>query len=407
MENSRLKVAIVVQRYGLEVSGGAEYHARLIAEHLNKYLPVEVLTTCAIDYLTWANEYPKGKTVINDIPVHRFRVRRKRDPFRFGMIQEFVFNHPHREKDELNFLKEEGPYSPALIRYIKKKRKDYRFFIFFSYRYYHSYHGVNTVPEKSILVPTAEKDPVIGLKIFKPFFNLPRAIIYNSYEEREMINKTSGNEDIPGEVVGVGAEIPDEISPTSFRKKYNIGKRFILYLGRIDENKGCPELFRFFEQYIREYKEDLLLVLIGKEILDIPDHPNIVHLGFLPEEDKFNALAASELLVMPSYYESLSMVLLEAFAVGKPALVNGACDVLRGQAKRSNAALYYRNYEEFAEALNLLLSDKKLRERMGKNGRSYFEENYRWEAIEGKYLKIINRLLTEDGEPPLTLSKRD
>jgi glycosyltransferase involved in cell wall biosynthesis len=399
------KIAIVVQRYGLEVSGGAEYYARLIAEHLNKYLPVEVITTCALDYISWENHYPGGEEAVNGIPVHRFPVRKKRNPYRFGRIQDFVFNNPYTRKDELRFLKEEGPYSPALIRYLKKTREKYRFFIFISYRYYQSYHGVNLIPERSLLVPTAENDPVINLEIFKPFFHLPRAIIYCSHEERAMINRVSGNEDIAGDVVGVGLEVPDEISPDAFRRKYSIKKRFILYLGRIDENKGCPELFRFFTSYLTDTNDDILLVLIGKDVLDIPEHPNIVHLGFLSEEDKFNALAASELLVMPSYYESLSIVLLEAFAVTKPALVNSACDVLKGQAQRSNGALYYQNYYQFAEALNLLTSDSRLREKMGENGRKYLEENYHWEVIEGKYLKIINQLLIEDGERPLPIKK--
>ena len=176
-----------MQRYGEAVAGGAEYHCRLIAEHLARQHQVEVLTSCARDYITWRNELPAELSFVNGIPVRRFKVRRPRDPERFGRISKKVFRDAHDEQDELQWLVEQGPYSPALLRYLKKSRGRYDYFIFFSYRYYHSYHGIGALADKSILVPTAERDEVLSLSIFGPFFRLPRAIVCNSFEERQMI----------------------------------------------------------------------------------------------------------------------------------------------------------------------------------------------------------------------------
>jgi glycosyltransferase involved in cell wall biosynthesis len=135
-------------------------------------------------------------------------------------------------------------------------------------------------------------------------------------------------------------------------------------------------------------------VLIGTPAMPIPPHPRIRHLGFVSDQDKFDVLAAADALVMPSYFESLSMVALEAWALGRPVLANGRCDVLQGQCLRSNAGLYYENAGDFAAALDRLLSDGGLAEAMGRNGRDYFARHYSWPVIEQKYLEMFERLVS-------------
>lgn len=224
-----MKIAFVVQRYGLEINGGAELHCRWIAEHMKRYYEVEVLTTKAYDYITWENYYLDDTEEINGILVRRFPVVRPRNPVRFGRIQDYVFHREHKIGDELKWLEEEGPLVPDLIHYIDQHRADYDFFIFFSYRYYHSYWGIHTVPEKSILVPTAEHDPVVYLRIFRELFRLPRAFIYNSVEEREMIQRVAHNSHILGDVVGVGIEIPSAISSETFLEERGIKDDYLLH----------------------------------------------------------------------------------------------------------------------------------------------------------------------------------
>jgi glycosyltransferase involved in cell wall biosynthesis len=385
-----LKLAFVVQRYGLDIAGGAEYHCRLVAEHMARHAEVEVLTTCAADYISWANHYPEGLEALNGVRVRRFKVKRPRDPERFADWTERVFREGHAEEDELRWLEEEGPLSPRLVRHLERHVDDHDFFVFFSYRYYTTYHGLRAVGRKALLVPTAEDDGVYRLSIFPPLFRMPRAIVYNSVEEREMIVRASGNEAVPGDVVGVGSALPERIDAAGFRKRHAIDGPFALYVGRIDENKGCRQLFDFFRRYREDMGSRLRLLLVGKPILPLPVDPGIVHLGFLPDQEKWDALAACDLLMMPSRYESLSMVTLEAWWAERPVLANAKCAVLRGQCQRSNAGLYYSNYDEFREGLALLEGDAPLRRAMGANGRRYFEAHYAWDVVEKKYLDLLD-----------------
>lgn len=393
-----MKLAVVVQRYGADLNGGAELHARYVAEHLAPHAEVEVLTTSTTDYITWKNDLPAGLETVNDIPVRRFPVSRERDPDDFGRRSAHVFGEPHSIAAELAWLRSEGPTSPALVTHLRRHGHRYDFCIFFSYRYYHAYHGIRVTAPRAVLVPTAERDPALGLRIFKDSFRGVRALMYNSHEERALITGVSENDEVPGVVVGIGSEVPAEPSPDRFRQATGITGPVLIYVGRIDENKGCRELFDYFQRYARIAPE-LTLVLIGNPVMTIPQHPRIRHLGFVSDQEKFDAIAAADLLVMPSYYESLSMVTLEAWALGRPVLANGRCDVLCGQCVRSNAGLYYESYEEFAEALHTILSRRGLRDALGANGRVYFNRHYRWPVIERKYLDMFDQLREEPPSP--------
>jgi glycosyltransferase involved in cell wall biosynthesis len=390
-----VRLAVVVQRYGADINGGAELHARYIAERLSRHAEIEVVTTRARDYITWRNELPEGVERVNDVPVRRFPVSHERRPLEFGRRSRTVFEQVHSLADELTWLESEGPASPALVDYLERSASGFDYLLFFSYRYYHAFHGVRRVARKAILVPTAERDPAVGLSIFAPIFRGVRAVMYNSPEERAMIQGVARNEDVPGVVVGVGSDVPSRTDPGRFRRAFTVDRPFAIYIGRIDENKGCGELFDYFQRYARAFPRGLDLLLIGNPVIRVPDHHRIRHLGFLSDRDKFDALAASDLLIMPSYFESLSMVALESWALGRPVLANGRCDVLKGQCIRSRAGLYYESYEEFVEALYALESNGPLHARLGQNGRDFFVRNYTWPVIERKYLDMLKRLESE------------
>jgi len=389
-----VRIAVVVQRYGAEINGGAELHARYVAEHLARHADVDVLTTCARDYVTWENELRAGVESINGLPVRRFPVARPRTPELFARHSATVFDQPHSLQDELAWLDSEGPTSPALLRYIETNAGTYDWFLFFSYRYHHAYHGSRAVAKKAVLVPTAERDSTVGLAMFPPIFRGVRALMFNSFEERAMLQHVAGAR-LPGVIVGIGSELPERPQPERFRQRFGVRDPFAIYVGRIDENKGCKELFAFFQQHIRNARSRMQLLLIGNTILPVPDHPMIRHLGFVSDEDKFDAMAAADVLIMPSYYESLSMVALEAWGLGTPVLANGRCDVLKGQCLRSNGGLFYENYSEFAEALGALASSPSIRRAMGRNGMAYFRRHYAWPVVERKYLQMFEQLARE------------
>jgi glycosyltransferase involved in cell wall biosynthesis len=356
---------------------------------------VEVLTTHAVDYVTWRNEPGPEREIVNGIPVRRFPVEHERDLLAFSRQSARVFEKQHSLDDELRWLDAEGPTSPALIRHIAAHAKSYDFFLFFSYRYYQSYHGVRATADRAILVPTAERDPAIGLAVFQPLFRGVRALMYNSPEEQVMIQSVAHNEHVPGVVVGIGSEVPRATEPERFRRKYGVDGPFAIYVGRIDENKGCNELFDFFERYMHDVYGRLSLLLVGQSLLPTPQHPRIRHLGFLDDTDKFDAMTAADLLIIPSYFESLSMVALEAWALGRPVVANGKCDVLKGQCVRSNAGLSYESYPEFLAMIQSLEKNRRLRAALGANGRRFFCDHYAWPVIERKYLDVFDRLKKE------------
>lgn len=384
------RVAIIVQRYGEEVSGGAELHARWLAERLLPLAEIHVLTTCAVDYVTWANEYPAKTTLVNGVTVHRFAVDQPRDWAAAQKQTQALLLQDHSLFDEIAWVKAQGPYSTALLTAVRQSYANFDAFIFFTYLYATTYFGLPLVSDKAILVPTAHDEPFLYLPVFRPLFHLPRAIVYNTLTEKGLVNRVTGNHGRAQDIIaGVGVNLPDHVSAERFRQKYQIDGPFLLYVGRIAHGKNVPELLEDFQQFRQHQKDPLKLVLIGKANFDLPTHPDIVPLGFLSEQDKFDALQAASVVVMPSLYESLSMIVLEAWLMGRPVLVNGRCAVLRNQCRRSNGGLYYTSYDEFSAALQQLLSNPSLRQQLGRQGQRFAQTEYHWDTIIHRYKTLL------------------
>jgi glycosyltransferase involved in cell wall biosynthesis len=371
------------------VIGGAELHARWIAQRLQGRHQVEILTTCAVDYLSWENKYAPGPTNVGGLPVRRFEVSRRRTAEGFDELSSKVHFFEHTDEEERRWIEEHGPVTPGLVEHLRLHHGDYDALIFFSYRYWTTYHGLQVAPAKSILVPTAEDDGAVRLRVFKPLFRLPAAYAFNSVEERELLLKMTGADTLPGEVVGVGIEDSAVVSADEIRRRLDVLGDYIVYVGRIEREKGCSRLFEDFLRYVQEKAPHLSLVLVGKAVLPIPVHTNVTHLGVLSDAEKLSVIGASRLLVHPSAFESLSMALLEAWKMERPALVNGQCAVMRGQVQRANGGLYYASYEEFAEALGWLLAHPREGDALGRSGRAYYETNYAWPVIMAKYERLL------------------
>lgn len=382
--DKKSRIAFVSPRYGLEVNGGAELYCRLVAERLIKYYHVDVLTTCAIDYVTWKDEYKQGSELINGVNVVRFRVDKERnkkvfDDISVKVLTKDTFNY----FNEIEWMEKQGPVSTELLSYLYEHKKNYKAIIFMPYLYATTFFGLQIAPEKSVLIPAAHDERPIYLGIFNSIFHLPKAIMYNTEEEKAFVQKKFSNYNIKNHIVGIGIDIP------KFEDAKKIDGDYVVYIGRIDQSKGCDQLFDFFIKYKKNNNCELKLVLIGKSVMDIPRHKDILELGFVSDEEKFQVLKNAKALILSSEFESLSMVVLESMVLEVPVLVNGKCEVLKEHCKKSNAGFYYLDYNEFEVYLNLLLNDAELRNKMGKNGKSYVEKNYIWEVVEDKFLDVI------------------
>lgn len=389
------KVAFVVQRYGAEVNGGAETLARQMAEHLNKEYDVSVLTTKALDYITWEDYYKEDYEVINQVRVRRFPVDKPRNIKEFSRLCKKVLdNEKHTLAMEEEWFDKQGPYSPRLIQYIKDNKDNYDVFIFMTYLYYTTVKGLPAVKDKAVLIPTAHDEAPVYLKTFREIFNMPRGIFYLTHEECEFTQKLFNNSNIINNngYGGSGIEIPDSVNADFIKDKYGI-EDYIVYAGRIDVSKGCKELFKYFKKYKRHNKNNLKLVLIGKEVMKVPHNSNIVSLGFVSEQEKYDVMAGARALIMPSAFESLSIVVLEALGLGIPVICNGKCDVLKGHCKRSGAGIAYEDYRQFEAAINRVIneigSDEDLCRIIRNNAMEYVRNNYTWDIIMKRFNEVI------------------
>ncbi len=387
-----MKLAFVIQRYGLEVNGGAELHCRWLAERLALRHQVEVFATRALDYIEWRNHYPEGTALVNGIPVHRHGVRRTRNPRAFASLSQACFYGVHSRQDEEAWVRENGPFSPALVKAVARAGGRFDRFFFYCFRYYQTHQGLPAVRARSILVPTAEEDPAVHLATMKSLFNSPRGLVYLTPEEQALVEDVSGNAGLPSVVIGSGVNLPEPgTEAIDFRALYGLVRPYVLYVGRIDKNKGCVTLFDYFRRFRQETGADVDLLLAGRAVVKLPEDPHIRHLGFISEQEKFAALRQCALLVIPSPYESLSVITLEAWKLGRPVLANARCKVLMGQCLRSNGGLFYHGYAEFAEALRMLLGDERLAAALGRQGREYVDREYGWETIEAKIEDLLAR----------------
>jgi glycosyltransferase involved in cell wall biosynthesis len=390
---------VVVQRYG-DVPGGAEAHARSVVQRLRPHFAIEVATTNSTDYLTWRGDLTAGLDEVDGVTVRRFPVERPR-AWNFKLYERRAFRTGHTLDDERAFVEAQGPYAPELLDFLFRRGRDYDHVLFFTYIYYPTVLGLPLVPERAVLVPTAHEESAIGLAAYKPVFHGPRAIAYNTEEERRMVWRRFRNQRVSNEIVGVGIDVPAERSATRFREKHGITGPYLLYVGRIGVSKGSRELFANYERWrATDPAHDASLVLVGDAEIKVPGvgapdgvgaprASGIVHLGRLSEQDKWDALAGCTAFVMPSLLESLSLVTLEAWAAGRPVIVDARSPVLAGMARRAGAGLAYRSPSEFAEMCEMLVDDPALGDRLGRSGAEFVERTYTWPRVVETYVDLF------------------
>lgn len=385
-----MKVAFVVQRYGLEVNGGAEVHCRALAERmLAAGHEVTVLTTCARDHATWANAYPAGSETLNGVRVLRFPVTFPRNQAAMAVLGRLRFTRSAAM--ERAWLVAQGPYAPGLQ--LRLHGLDADAFVLFTYLYHPTVAALDAVGPRAVMVPTAHDEPAIHMGIMRRAFQQPGAIAFNTEEERDLVASVAPIGAVPNDVVGCGIDDDDGAPatlPAALAPAAGGDERFILYLGRIESGKGVAELC---QAYLQAGALGARLVLAGRgDSGVVPRAEGIVELGFVSDAEKRWLLAHAALVVVPSRLESLSLLLLEAWSHRRAAIVNAACAVTSGHVRRSGGGAAYRDVAELALVLRRLLADDDARRRMGEAGRAYVDARYRWPAVEARLTALLERV---------------
>lgn len=418
------RIAIVVQRYGAEVNGGAELHARLLARALRPHYEVDVLTSRALDHVHWAAHYPAGESRVDGCRVLRFdhppraRGRRRQLPlshkFRFALRPALArlgvapVGRPkgRARHDGLQFLRAQGPAVDGLLDHLRMHGDHYAAIIFLTARFFPTAMGVLVAPGRSLLVPTLHDEKAMVLPHFHAVFRKPHRILYNTAAEQALAHRLYGPNLAPGEVCGVGIDLPPPGTDhaAAFGRvaaRHGIHGRYLVYVGRVDPGKGCGELFDFFARSADRLPEPLQLVVCGKLGMPAPTHPRIVLAGFVADDERDALLAHAQALVVPSRHESLSLVLLESLALGCPVIVNAGSAVLRQHVADSGVGMVYEDFEDFAAAVEQTLRlPAARRDEQAARGRQYVAERYDWKRITARICQLIEEIAANGRRPP-------
>ncbi len=376
-----MRILVVVQRYGAEVVGGSEGHARTVAHRLARRHEVEVATTTALDYWSWAEHYAAGESVDDGVLVRRFAVRSGRGAD-YKAVESRVLLGPHTLADEYAWLRVQGPHAPQLFEFLHRDGQRYQTVIFYTYIYEPTALGLPIVPERALLVSTAHDELPLRLAPYRALFQLPRAIAFLTPEERDLVHREFRNEHIPSDVVGVPLDPAPRGDGARFRAAHRIEGPIVLYLGQVSEAKGCAELLSLWTARER----DATLVLLGHVRMPIPSMPSVRALDAVSDETKWDGLAAADVLVQPSRFESLGLVLLEGWQQGTPALVQAGNPVTAGQVRRSGGGLAYEDAASFDAGLERLLAEGRAR---GERARDWVRDEYAPERFDRRIEDLV------------------
>lgn len=422
-----MKFAFVTPRYGGEVPAGPEHACRLLAEQVAERHDVDVLTTCAPDDRTWKNEYAEGADKVRGVLVRRFAVNQLYDRDAFTKLSARLQANPRSREDELEWVRALGPSAPGLIEHLKRQHRSYDAIVFFSLQHATTVQGLGIAPERSLLFPHLQLSPALRFTLWADLLRLPRGLGLLSAAERRLIRDYVRVQPQFEEVVGIGidpsprqtyprhqqdpadAPVRDDDAPAEpegedeaveayldgrgipFRRRHRLYGPLALYGGRVEPDNGCEEMFEYFDSYAAQ-DGDTSLVLMGVKMMKVPSERYVRMAGVLAERERMVAYEAADVTIAPSSDDLLSQPLLESFAVGTPVLASAGNAAAVEHCRRANAGLYYANREEFVEGLTQLMTNTRLRERLGENGRQYVRQQCRWESVLGRFDRLVGRV---------------
>jgi len=396
-----VRLAYVVPRYGLEVVGGAETAARNLAERLvaDRGWEVEVLTTCAADAMTWANQYDPGEVEINGVRVHRFLSEAGRDPgfhpYSGALLAAGPANATTEEADR--WIDLQGPVCSQLIGAIRDSPAD--LIAFYPYLYHPTVRGLPLVADRSVFHPATHDEPPLRLPVFAPVFQAASALVFQTYGERRLAHRLFPVAATPQIVLGLGVD--EEVGPAgaSVRERFGLGERpYLVSVARyLDDHKGTDLLWSYFREYKARRPGPLALVLVGQVVKEPDPDPDVVSAGMADDETKWALLRESAALVSASAFEAFSLAVVEGWTADSAVIVNGHCEATLEHAQRSGGGLWYEDYPSFEAAVDRLLNEPGLRDELVARGRRYVDDNFRWDRIIGRYGEFLEKVMLRRG----------
>ena len=394
-------IGFVIPWYGDTIPGGAEADLRDLAKHMAaRGIDLEILTTCVKEFTAdWNKNYHKpGVTEEGGLRVRRFSVT-KGDRGVFGMVNYRLMLGQYRIslKDEDTFLRE-MVNSNELYEYIREHKDEYSVFAFIPYMFGTTYNGIKECLEKAVLIPCFHNEPYTYFRRFREVYSNVRGMVFHAKPEYELTQTIYDLTDVKCRVLGGGMDTSISGDPERFRERYGIKDNFILYAGRKDVGKNIYTLIDYFREYRLRRAEstgkDLKLVLLGGGYVDIPKDAkdDIIDLGFVPIQDKFDAYSAAELTCQPSKNESFSIVIMESWLCGRPVIVCEECAVTTNFARESNGGLWFKDYYDFEAAVDFIMTNTEEANIMAENGKKYVKEHFDWDVVVDGYLKLFEEI---------------
>ena len=413
-----MRFAFVTPRYGADISSGAEHACRLIAEQVSRRHDVEVLTTCARNDDGWKNDYSEGVDRVRGALVRRFAISQVHNSRPAPM------EVPRIQADELEWIKRAGPWSPGLIEYLKRQCRSYDAIVFFSLATPLTFQGLRVAPDRSVLFPHLRLQPELRFGVLGEALSAVGAIGYLSAFERRLMRSYLRIDARHEEIVGIGVDpSPEQSYPRHqqdpadtlasedeeddeaqrkestyltgrgipFRRRHRLYGSFALYGGRVEPDNGSEEMLEYFDTFAAEDHETAL-VLMGVKMIKVPDERYIRLAGVLPERERMIAYEAADVTIAPASDDLTAQPVLESFAVGTPVLACAGNEAAVEHCRSANGGLYYANRDEFVRALRLITTNNRLRERLSANGRNYIRQHFRWDAVLGRFDRLVSRV---------------
>lgn len=397
------KIGFVIPWYGENIPGGAENAFRDVTTQLYRDgVELEIITTCVEKFNSdWSYNFHKPGLTKNSlgIPVRRFEAD-KRDTAAFDKINGKICGGEAITREEEEVFMREMVNSKAMYEYLEKHEAEYEAFVGIPYMFGPVYQTALRFPEKTLLIPCFHDEGYAYMTVFQECFSKVAGMFFNARPEAELAKRLYGLDGVIQCTAGLGMDVDISGDGERFRKTFQISEPFMLYAGRKDKLKNVDTLLSFFRQYKRRNPGPFKLVLIGGGELEIPKdaEKEILDLGFVSIQDKYNAYKAAEILCQPSHNESFSYVIMESWLMERPVLVHEDCAVTKNFVQEAGGGLYFKSYEDFEGCVNYFRLNKKKADQMGENGRSFVMEHFRWEVVLQKYRNVFREIQERNGK---------